>query len=81
MVLKLGGVLGGPSQCRPMLSWLSENIAECHRAADRCAQEASKEHDPGLRRDFLDMERRWLALARSYELTEQLERFMRRPKR
>ena len=29
--------------------------------------------DPQLRNDFLEMQRRWLSLARSYEFSEQLE--------
>jgi hypothetical protein len=51
---------------------LSEDISECYRNAEACARRASTESDPELRTDFLDMERRWLSLARSYELTEQL---------
>jgi hypothetical protein len=53
-----------------MLNNLSSEIAECYRHAEDCARRAQSERDPGLRQDFLDMERRWLALARSYELTE-----------
>jgi hypothetical protein len=63
-----------------MLSKLSEEIAECYRHAENCAQRAKVESDPGLRQDFLDIERRWITLARSYELTERIERFQyRRP--
>jgi hypothetical protein len=58
-----------------MLNRLSEDIAECYRHAEACARRASTEADPELRTDFLDMERRWLSLARSYELTEQLTHF------
>jgi hypothetical protein len=59
----------------PMLSSLSENIAECYRRAEACALRASAESDPEIRTDFLDMERRWLSLARSYEVTELLTHF------
>jgi hypothetical protein len=59
----------------PMLNKLTVEIAECYRDAEECAQRAQREPDPGLRADFLDMERRWLALARSYEFTQQLRRF------
>ncbi len=55
-----------------MLSKLSEDIAECYRHADECAQEARNESDARLRQDLFDMERRWLFLARSYEFTERL---------
>ena len=51
---------------------LSEDISECYRHAEAYARRASTESDPELRTDFLDMEQRWLSLARSYELTEQL---------
>ena len=58
-----------------MLNKLRGEIAECYQHAEGCAQ-AEIEPDPGLRQDFLDMEKRWLFLVRSYELTEQLERYL-----
>ena len=58
-----------------MLCELSENIAECYRHAYVCAQRARSAPDVAEREDFLDMERRWLSLARSYELSEQLTHF------
>lgn len=58
-----------------MLLKLSEEIAECYRHAEDCAERAKGEHDPALREDWLDMEKRWLCLARSYELTERIQRF------
>jgi hypothetical protein len=45
---------------------LSEQIRECLRHAADCAQKAAAQSDPQLKQDFLDMERRWLFLARSY---------------
>jgi hypothetical protein len=35
--------------------------------------------DPELRKDFLELERRWLKLARSYELAERLAKFPNPP--
>lgn len=58
---------------------LSGEIAECYQHAEGCAQ-AEIEPDPGLRQDFLDMEKRWLFPVRNYELTEQLERCLPRRK-
>ncbi len=55
-----------------MLNKLSDDIAECYRHADECARKAMSECDARLRQDLLDMERRWLFLARSYEFTERL---------
>jgi hypothetical protein len=56
---------------------LSEDIRECYQLAKDCAVRAKAEVDPQLRQDFLDMERRWLFLARSYEFTRRIGRFAR----
>ncbi len=58
-----------------MLNNLSAQIRECLRHADDCARQAAAQNCPKLKEDFLDMERRWLLLARSYEFTEQLADF------
>ena len=38
-----------------------------------CAAKAELQTDPKLRQDYLQMQQRWLSLARSYEFSEQLE--------
>jgi hypothetical protein len=58
-----------------MLQNLSPEVTECLRHADDCSQRAKYEPDPRLRRDFFDMELRWLKLARSYQFAEQLRTF------
>ncbi len=58
-----------------MLLKVSAEIAECYGHAEDCAQRAKYERDPALHEDWLAMERRWLFLARSYELTERIQRF------
>ncbi len=58
-----------------MLSKLREDIAECYQHAEECALRAKGEPDARLRQDFIDMERRWLFLACSYEFTERLTLF------
>ncbi len=58
-----------------MLNNLSAQIRECLRHAEDCARQAAAQSCPKLKEDFLDMERRWLFLARSYEFTEQLTDF------
>ncbi len=63
-----------------MLSKLSEDIAECYRIAHECAEKARDHRDAGLRQDFLDAERRWLFLARSYEFAERLNDFQCDPR-
>jgi hypothetical protein len=61
-----------------MLSNLSEQIEDCYAHAEECARKAAAQANPRLKQDFLDMERRWLALARSYELSQRLGGFFRR---
>jgi hypothetical protein len=58
-----------------MLNNLSEQIRDCYAHAEECARKAADQTDPQLKQDFLDMERRWLTLAKSYELSERLEDF------
>jgi hypothetical protein len=58
-----------------MLQKLTEEIAECYRHASHCRERAKRAPDPLTQRDFLDMEWRWLSLARSYEFAERLSRF------
>jgi hypothetical protein len=66
-----------PSLRRLNAGHLSDDIRECYQLASDCARRAKAEADPQLRQDFLDMERRWLFLARSYEFTRRLGRFAR----
>jgi len=58
-----------------MLNNLSVQIRECLRHAEDCARQAAAQSCPKLKADFLDMERRWLFLARSYEFTDRLSDF------
>ena len=64
-----------PARQRFNSDHLSEDIRECYQLAEDCARRAKAEADPELRKDFLEMERRWLFLARSYEFTRRLGRF------
>ena len=48
---------------------LSEQIRECLEHAEECARKAGAQTDPKIKADFLDLERRWLLLARSYEFS------------
>jgi hypothetical protein len=58
-----------------MLSNLSVQIRECLEHAEDCARKAAAQTDPRLKQDYLDMERRWLFLARSYQFTDRLGDF------
>jgi hypothetical protein len=50
-------------------------IRDCLQHAEDCARQADAQTDPTLKQDFLDTERRWLLLARSYEFTQRLGDF------
>ena len=50
-----------------MLQKLGEEIAEYYRHASHCRERAKEALDPSTKRDFLDMEWRWLSLARRYQ--------------
>jgi len=58
-----------------MLENLSEQIHEYYEHAEECARKAAAQSDPALKQDFLDMEKRWLALATSFEFSRQLGDF------
>jgi hypothetical protein len=62
-----------------MLFKLSEDIAECYRRAEEARQKAEETADPSIKSDFYDLERRWLFLAHSYQFTERLSEFQKRP--
>jgi hypothetical protein len=58
-----------------MLKVLTSDVRECYQHAQECARQAHAISNPELRRDFLDLELRWLKLARSYEVSERLKTF------
>jgi hypothetical protein len=58
-----------------MLDHLSEEIRGCLRHAEECARKAQEANKPRLREDFLEMERRWLRLAHSYQFAKKLKSF------
>jgi len=60
---------------RVVLNKLSEQIRECLQHAVDCARKAADQSDPGLRDDFLRLEKSWLGLAQSMEFVESLNSF------
>ena len=60
-----------------LLQNLSEEIRECLRHAEECRRLSKTALNPNTIQDYLDMEQRWLSLARSYEFTERLSTFVR----
>jgi transposase len=51
-----------------MLQSLSKDISECYLRAEQCKRLAEGALTPAAKKDFLDMERRWLSLARRMNL-------------
>jgi hypothetical protein len=58
-----------------MLQNLSQEIRECLRRAEESTRLAKTAVTAGAINDHLEMEQRWLALARSYEFAERLSNF------
>jgi hypothetical protein len=58
-----------------MLQNLSKDIRECYLQAEQCRRWAEIAPTQSEKADFLDMERRWLSLAHSYEFAEWLSDF------
>lgn len=58
-----------------MLQGLSQEVRECYRHAEDCAEKARAAATPELRADFLHLEKAWLTLARSYEFSSRLSDF------
>jgi hypothetical protein len=58
-----------------MLLNLTKEIAECYQHASHARRQAAQVRDEVSKQDFLDMERRWLSLAHSYELAESISDF------
>jgi hypothetical protein len=48
-----------------MLVHLSAQVSECLEHAEAWAHRAKVEPDPAVQRDFIEMERCWLQMARS----------------
>lgn len=54
-----------------MLENLSEQVLDRLRRAEEAAERAGRAPNPSVRRDLLEMERRWLKLAHGYQFLEQ----------
>jgi hypothetical protein len=64
-----------------MLENCSEHVRVCQLNAARCRETANTARTAELRNDYLDLEARWLALARSHEVTERVSRFLQEAER
>ena len=55
-----------------MLQKLSVDISECQMRAAQCRLRAEQAVEPNIKQAYLDMEQRWLSMARPYESAERL---------
>ena len=55
-----------------MVERLNELVRRCHEQAADARQKAEAAADPESKATLLDIEKRWLGLARNYALTERL---------
>jgi hypothetical protein len=58
-----------------MLEKLSDQIRECYERATEARAKADETGHPAMKAEYLDAERRWLALARSFGFGERLDDF------
>jgi hypothetical protein len=49
-----------------MLNNHTQEIRECYQQAAHCVQQAEAQNDPKVKKQFLELTRRWLLLARGY---------------
>jgi hypothetical protein len=59
-----------------MLVKVAEHIRVCLEHAREARERAAQVDDEALKKDFYDIEDRWLRLAESYKFIEQLEVFL-----
>jgi hypothetical protein len=58
-----------------MLQRLNAEIAECYVCAHEARLRADMTNDAGLKQEYLEMEQRWLTMARRYEFAQRLSDF------
>jgi hypothetical protein len=58
-----------------MLQKLSEQIGYCYQRASECRAKAADAVNEAASQEYYELERRWLMLARSYELSERITDF------
>jgi hypothetical protein len=52
---------------QPMPGNRIQEIRECYQQAAHCVQQAEAQNNPKIKRQFLELTRRWLLLARGYD--------------
>ena len=59
-----------------MLRFLPQHVRDCHARAAECREMAEATTDTKLKTHLLEMEERWMYLARSHEFVETLKQFL-----
>ena len=59
-----------------MLAPTNKDAAYCYQRAEESRRMANRTNDPTLRREYEDMEARWLGLARSYDFAASLNTYI-----
>ena len=59
-----------------MLQKLSDHVVECLARAAQAERQARASDDPAAKADFLDMARRWNALAESMQFVDKIDQFL-----
>lgn len=59
-----------------MLQSVSDHVKHCLERAETAAARAKETDDPVRKSEFLNLEKSWTVLARSFEFAERLERFL-----
>lgn len=71
-----GSRLGRPlGEGQKLLQNLDDQVRDCMQHAADCAERARAAKNPRERKDWQDLEARYLTLARSVELTRRIDRF------
>ena len=47
-----------------------QKIRECYQQAVLCVQQAEAQNNPKVKKQFLELTRRWLLLARGYDVSD-----------
>ena len=66
-----------PNADNPVVQAAHHQAARCHQRASECRAKAEDAFDEAAKQEYLDMEHRWLTLARSYEHTERIQDYLK----
>jgi hypothetical protein len=73
---EIGGKSGAPTGANGMLVTVSKKVTACYERASACRTNAERQSDDEIKKAFLRIEESWLNLARHFEHSEQVARFL-----